>query len=319
MMMSIGGAKIKATTGRQSQNLYQFGVSIMSSLACFDSSDFIRKEEDGIEYYTHSDSGESGMSIRGVAKMLGIDHKAVLYWVNKLESGIPGNTEAHFSLKPFIGKHLRWGNKPGLNHVLVSHFCSALTFYYATDADNPTDEAKKALYYFNLKGVERFIQEKTGWVKPQGQQKSLLEPTESKLIPEVLQMVQELKAIDPKVDALKAYLAFKEEYKAEQAELNKPPESKVYSPEWFAVKLKNLYESSNKRPLTVGDMLGSISALKKSKTRNSWTADDVRKKLAEVIEAGYGVWIQEGRTQKYVPIEYKNRHYIPDPQPSLLM
>ena len=64
-------------------------------------SEVIRIEENGVEYFTVERTGESGISITGIAKLSGVSKQAVSTLVKNLSTCAPSKW-----LAPFVGKEL---------------------------------------------------------------------------------------------------------------------------------------------------------------------------------------------------------------------
>lgn len=136
----------------------------------FDANQFIKQvDELGIEYYTRASTGRSGMSFRGLARFVGVNHPAIAYWVKRISETDPVNNDLPECFKPFAGKNLRLVNNsdPQGSEILSDEFCAAVAAYYAAfaPAKNQTPEAKMALMVCSGMGLRSFIQSKTGWKK----------------------------------------------------------------------------------------------------------------------------------------------------------
>jgi hypothetical protein len=121
---------------------------------------FLRVEQDGVEFYTLKINGQSGMSIRGVAKLCNISHKSV----QVLLGSILANKTGSEWLKPLIGKELYWRTNTGSKQkVLRSEVCAAIIGYYAFDSHHKKAEALYSFQKFAQIGIEAWIQRHTGW------------------------------------------------------------------------------------------------------------------------------------------------------------
>lgn len=124
--------------------------------------EIIRVEEDGVEFFTVTTSGESGMSYSGLAKLSGVDKTTVGRLVaNLLQDQAPKR------LKPWIGKELHlmqdFVKRGGKVKILRSDFCASAIKHYAFEG---SEIAEYSLEKFTAPGITSWIQEITGW-KPQ--------------------------------------------------------------------------------------------------------------------------------------------------------
>jgi hypothetical protein len=123
---------------------------------------FTRVEQDGIEFYTLK-TGVSGMSISGLARLCGIDRRAI----SRLLKRIHGTKIRSEWLKSFLGKDLHLGlNSVSGAKIIHGEVCVAIIGYYAFEARNKTKAAEYAFKKFAYMGLESWIQSITGW-KPQ--------------------------------------------------------------------------------------------------------------------------------------------------------
>ncbi|MGB5928182.1 MAG: hypothetical protein WBH03_08395 [Cyclobacteriaceae bacterium] len=137
--------------------------------------EIIRKEEDGVEFYTVELTGQSGMSQSGLAILSGVTQQALSGLENTLTSRVPSET-----LKPFVGESLTltsddvtWtisGKPVGNLKIYKSSYCAAVLMHYADPERklvNITDQQRAVATYSLLKfakdGINDWIQDITGW------------------------------------------------------------------------------------------------------------------------------------------------------------
>jgi hypothetical protein len=132
----------------------------------------LRTEENGIEYFTVQETGECGMSQRGLARACGKDHRTIKNLTNNL-----GNKSLGKRLNSFSGKDLSLGNVFGKKNGKVtliyrSDFCATAIKYYALKG---SEKAQEILDEFLEIGLTHFIHSKTGYADkaaaPQAQER----------------------------------------------------------------------------------------------------------------------------------------------------
>ena len=138
--------------------------------------EIIKKNEDGVEFYTIDLTGQSGMSQSGLAILVGVSQQALSDLEKTLTSRAPSKV-----LEPFVGEpltltsaHIKYtidGKAVGKLKIYKSSYCAAVLKHYA-DPDrelNITDQQRATATYSLLKFAERgindWIQEITGWKK----------------------------------------------------------------------------------------------------------------------------------------------------------
>jgi hypothetical protein len=120
---------------------------------------FTRVEQDGVEFYTLK-TGVSGMSISGLARLCGIDRRAI----SRLLKRIHGTKLRSEWLKSFLGKDLCLGlNSVSGAKIIHGEACVAIIGYYAFEARYKTKAAEYAFKKFAYMGLEAWIQSITGW------------------------------------------------------------------------------------------------------------------------------------------------------------
>ncbi|NET55434.1 MAG: hypothetical protein F6K47_04355 [Symploca sp. SIO2E6] len=124
-------------------------------------------KENGIEYFTVTATGKSGISEIGIARTLGIYPSAVSLWHKKLSPQASGK-DIPRSLEPLIGKNSNLYAQY-YPKIYTSDFWACLAEYYAFESKRTTTEAIRAFRSFARIGAESFIQDKTGWIPEQCQ------------------------------------------------------------------------------------------------------------------------------------------------------
>ncbi|MCL1465949.1 P63C domain-containing protein [Argonema galeatum] len=123
-------------------------------------SSIIKTTREGIEFYTHEATGESGMSQSGLARLCDVAQQTINVLLQDLATG-QARSEC---LEPFAGKDL-WLKERGLDQakVVKDEICAAIIEYYAFEARKTTEKALFAYRKFAKMGVRAWIQEITGW------------------------------------------------------------------------------------------------------------------------------------------------------------
>lgn len=122
-------------------------------------SQIVRAEEDGVEFFTVEETGESGMSQSGLAKLSGVDKSTIGRVVENLL-----RKQAPKRLQPWIGKELHllqeYTKRGGKVKILRSDFCTATIKHYAFEGN---ETAEYSLEKFADAGMLTWIQSITGW------------------------------------------------------------------------------------------------------------------------------------------------------------
>jgi hypothetical protein len=123
----------------------------------------IRQEREGVEYFSLEATGESGMSLSGLARLCGVEQKAIHKLLSSLKS--VRIKQLPESLKPFAEKEIQfWANVASQNTVIIrDEVCAAVIEYYAFDSHSSTPSALKVYRSFASRGVRAWIQSITGW------------------------------------------------------------------------------------------------------------------------------------------------------------
>jgi hypothetical protein len=123
----------------------------------------IRSEEGGVEFFTIVESGESGMSLRGLSRMCGVSHPAILKLTKALIT-----KSAPKRLKRFADKQLTLVTKFSSSNrktrnvtIYTAEFCFAVIKHYAMEG---SEIAEATLDAIGEIGLTSYIQAKTKWL-----------------------------------------------------------------------------------------------------------------------------------------------------------
>jgi hypothetical protein len=127
--------------------------------------EIIKKDENGIEFYTIDLTGQSGMSQSGLAILAGVDQSTI----SRLEDTLMQRTPSEF-LNPFVGKPLtlmltepKINGKPVGNLIIYkSSFCAAVLKHYASPPRSNPTAVVSSLKFMEM-GIDSWIQDITGW------------------------------------------------------------------------------------------------------------------------------------------------------------
>jgi predicted transcriptional regulator len=121
--------------------------------------DIVRVVDNGVEFFTVLETGESGMSVSGLAKLCGVSQPAMSKTLKTLITKSPSRW-----LNSLVGKDLNLttsGYKNGAKvRVLSSETCAAVLAHYAFSGH---EKAAFAMQKFNRMGIDNWIQSITGW------------------------------------------------------------------------------------------------------------------------------------------------------------
>ena len=127
-----------------------------------------RVERDGVEFFTIDETGESGMSESGLARLCGVDRKAVSYFLRNMG----GNKHQNFDSETAPSQYSRVRPK-GLTpeeRSYISHLsfisapvCAKVIEHYAIDSRHKTEAALFAYRKFATAGITSWIQQQTDW------------------------------------------------------------------------------------------------------------------------------------------------------------
>jgi transcriptional regulator with XRE-family HTH domain len=127
-----------------------------------------RVERDGVEFFTIDETGESGMSESGLARLCGVTRRAV----DKVLRSTPATWEHKKSLEPHRNKSVRllpnkdFATSRGQNadiNLIRAEVCAKVIEYYAFDSKYKTEEAFFAYRKFATLGITSWIQQMTDW------------------------------------------------------------------------------------------------------------------------------------------------------------
>ena len=123
-------------------------------------SEVIRREESGVEYFTVQATGESGLSISGIARLCGVSQQAISLLIENLTIKSPSEW-----LDSFVGKDSnltsKYVKKGGKVKIIKAEVAAAIIRHYAIERKLET--AILALSKFSDAGITVFIQKITGW------------------------------------------------------------------------------------------------------------------------------------------------------------
>lgn len=95
----------------------------------------LKAVKDGIEFYTIQSTGESGMSMSGLAKACGVTHQSISLLVKGLARKSPSDI-----LEPFAGKSLEdfvLASNSSFNNVTILKdiFCGAVLTHFSSSSN----------------------------------------------------------------------------------------------------------------------------------------------------------------------------------------
>jgi DNA-binding XRE family transcriptional regulator len=128
--------------------------------------EIIRRVDNNVEFYTVTATGKSGMSQSGLSILSGVTRQAIIKIEKTLVTEAPSKTLERFVGKDFtlVTENAMIDGKPTGNlNVYASPFCGAVIRHYAYKGN---DTAQYSLEQFSDMGIEKWIQEITGWTKP---------------------------------------------------------------------------------------------------------------------------------------------------------
>ena len=125
----------------------------------------IRKEENGIEFYTVDLTGQSRMSQSGLAILAGVSQQALSDLEKTLTSRSPSE-----HLESFVGKVLTLtskdvtiqGKKAGNLSIYKASYCAAVLKHYASPPRSNSVAIQASLKFMEM-GITGWIQDITGW------------------------------------------------------------------------------------------------------------------------------------------------------------
>jgi hypothetical protein len=131
--------------------------------------EIIRKQEEGVEFYTVTLTGQSGMSESGLSLLTGVTRQALSQLENTLASRAPSEF-----LESFVGQPLTLaisdptieGRPAGNLKIYKSSYCAAVLRHYSRIEETQRKDLRPATYSlvkFAEKGIDTWIQDVTGW------------------------------------------------------------------------------------------------------------------------------------------------------------
>lgn len=119
-------------------------------------------EDSGVEFYTVASTGESGISISGLAILCGVTKQAISKLVSNLSIGKPTKR-----LEPFVGQCLDLATsitiRGGQIRALRAEVCVEIIKHYAYSGN---EIAQFTLDKFTIMGFNCWVQNITGWQSP---------------------------------------------------------------------------------------------------------------------------------------------------------
>lgn len=127
-----------------------------------------RVERDGVEFFTVDDTGESGMSESGLARLCGVAPVSVHRFISSTSLAWDHEKELNpafrktIPFKPNGNSNLKFGQNSNIK-ILSAVVCARVIRHYALESKNKTQEALFALDKFSTAGITGWIQEITHW------------------------------------------------------------------------------------------------------------------------------------------------------------
>ena len=127
-----------------------------------------RVERDGVEFFTVDDTGESGMSESGLARLCGVSPVAIHKFISSTsltwdhEKQLNPAFRKTIAFKPGSGNNLKPSQNSNIK-VLSAIVCARVIRHYALESKHKTQEALFALDKFSTAGINAWIQEITHW------------------------------------------------------------------------------------------------------------------------------------------------------------
>ena len=120
----------------------------------------MRVVRDDVEFYTITETGESGMSIAGVARLCNVVHSAIRQLLKR--SHVSKQRSKWLKRLTDIDPYLSVNSVYGTN-ILSAKACVAIIGYFAFESRHKTKEAAFAFEKFSYMGMTQWIQTITGW------------------------------------------------------------------------------------------------------------------------------------------------------------
>ena len=127
-----------------------------------------RVERDGVEFFTVDDTGESGMSASGLARLCGVSPVAIHKFISSTsltwdhEKELNPSFRKTIPFKPQSNSNLKFGQNTNIK-ILSAVVCARVIRHYALESKYKTQEALFTLDKFSTAGINAWIQEITHW------------------------------------------------------------------------------------------------------------------------------------------------------------
>lgn len=132
-----------------------------------ESNSIIRCEQDGVEFFTVQATGESGMSLSGLARLCGVTPDAT----SKLLKSVPTSSCPKFlkdlQSEDFGDLTLSTGSSYKNITIVKDKVCAYILEWYAFESQRTNDTARYSYRQFAKTGVRIWIQGITGWQQSQ--------------------------------------------------------------------------------------------------------------------------------------------------------
>jgi len=125
--------------------------------------EFLRSKVNGIEFYTHPLTGESGLNTSGVGKSLGVSRQAITLLIESV-SNSDASKDLPECLQPLWGKELQLQATYKNAKILSSDTWACFAEYYAFESKQKTRKALQTYRSFGIIGATSYIQGVTGWL-----------------------------------------------------------------------------------------------------------------------------------------------------------
>ena len=127
-----------------------------------------RVERDGVEFFTIEETGESGMSESGIARLCGIAPSSVHRFItnNSLRWDHEKTLDSKFRKAISFcatGEEKSSSSQKSQLKILSATVCALTIEYFALESKHKTEEALFAYRKFAVKGMNAWIQEATHW------------------------------------------------------------------------------------------------------------------------------------------------------------
>jgi hypothetical protein len=127
-----------------------------------------RVERDGVEFFTVDDTGESGMSESGLARLCGVSPVAIHKFISSSaltwdhEKELNPAFRKTIAFKPGSGRNLKSSQNSNIK-IISALVCARVIRHYALESKYKTQEALFTLDKFSTAGINAWIQEITHW------------------------------------------------------------------------------------------------------------------------------------------------------------